>query len=39
MGDMMDALGRVYDRMDLTVDIHEKGVVFTSGVTFKEEVK
>ena len=37
MGEMMDALGRVYDRMDLSVDIHEKGIVFTSGVTFKEE--
>ncbi len=33
--DLMDALGRVYDRLDMTVDIHEKGVVFTSGVTFK----
>ena len=35
MGEMMDALGRVYDRLDLSVDIHEKGIVFTSGVTFK----
>ncbi len=34
---LMDALGRVYDRMNLEIDIHEKGVVFTSGVTFKKE--
>ncbi|MEM9334552.1 MAG: hypothetical protein AAGA33_06850, partial [Pseudomonadota bacterium] len=32
---LLDAVGRAYDRLEFAVDIHEKGIVFKSGVTLK----
>ncbi|MEM6512344.1 MAG: hypothetical protein AAF660_04985 [Pseudomonadota bacterium] len=32
---LMDAMADAYDRLDISLDVHEKGLIFTSGITLK----